>query len=174
LRSAGGDGIGASEHCAVIVAEDITSHFLNVIKLFNRSIPLIAIKLSAIRVGDEIGLVFTTVLDEVPRGAPDDEPPQETKDRPYWENKGSLVAPRPGPLALQVEDQVKVGGEHPVGAGADGEDGAEFGQFLDDPALAVIEGLVGQPIGARGENVRDRRDLSQTRKVEASGEAARS
>ncbi len=76
-------------HCAVIVAEDITARFLNVIKLFNRSLPLIAIKLNAIRVGDQIGLVFTTVLDEVPRGLPDDEPSQDIKDRPYWEDKGS-------------------------------------------------------------------------------------
>jgi len=77
------------DHCAVIVAEDITSRFLNVIKLFNRCIPLIAIKLQAIRVGEEFGLVFTTVLDELPRGLPDDQPPPEIKDRPYWENKGS-------------------------------------------------------------------------------------
>lgn len=77
------------DHCAVIVAEDITSRFLNVIRLFNSSIPLIAIKLQAIRVGSEIGLVFTTVLDAMPRGLPDDEPLQEAKDRPYWESKGS-------------------------------------------------------------------------------------
>ena len=32
------------EHCAVIIAEDITSRFLNVISLFNGFIPLIAIQ----------------------------------------------------------------------------------------------------------------------------------
>ena len=31
------------EHCAVIVAEDITSRFLNVVSLFNGTIPLVAI-----------------------------------------------------------------------------------------------------------------------------------
>jgi predicted transport protein len=77
------------DHCAVLVAEDITSRFLNVIKLFNRSLPLIAIKLQAIKVGEEIGLIFTTVLDELPRGLPDDGIPPEAKDRPYWETKGS-------------------------------------------------------------------------------------
>ncbi len=76
------------DHCAVIVAEDITSRFLNVIKLFNRSLPLIAIKLQAIRVGEEIGLIFTTVVDELRRGLPDDTPP-EPKDRTYWERKAS-------------------------------------------------------------------------------------
>jgi hypothetical protein len=37
------------EHVAVIVAEDITSRFLNVISLFNKAIPLIAIQLRARR-----------------------------------------------------------------------------------------------------------------------------
>lgn len=78
------------EHCAVIVAEDITSRFLNVINLFNGFIPLIALKLQAIRVDGKIGLLFTTVLDEMPLGRVDeDEPVQELTNRPYWEEKGS-------------------------------------------------------------------------------------
>src|SRR3990170_5460068 len=39
------------EHVAVLVAEDITSRFLNVINLFNRAIPLIAIQMRALEVG---------------------------------------------------------------------------------------------------------------------------
>jgi len=35
------------EHVAVIVAEDITTRFLNVISLFNKSIPIIAFQLNA-------------------------------------------------------------------------------------------------------------------------------
>ena len=42
------------DHTAVIVAEDITSRFLNVMSLFNGSIPLVAIQLSAIRLGDSV------------------------------------------------------------------------------------------------------------------------
>src|SRR5205814_9863447 len=52
------------EHTAVIVAEDITSRFLNVIGLFNGMIPLIALQLHAIRVGDGVALVFTKILNE--------------------------------------------------------------------------------------------------------------
>lgn len=37
------------EHCAVLIAEDITSRFLNVIALFNGTIPLIAIQMNAVR-----------------------------------------------------------------------------------------------------------------------------
>ena len=47
------------EHIAVIAAEDITSRFLNVISLFNRSIPLIAIQLRAVEVGADLTLIAT-------------------------------------------------------------------------------------------------------------------
>lgn len=53
----------------MIVAEDITSRFLNVIGLFNGAIPLIAIQMQAFRVNsDDVTLVFTTVVDELARG----------------------------------------------------------------------------------------------------------
>ena len=60
------------EHSAVIIAEDITSRFLNIIQLFNGVIPLIAIQVNAIRIDDSISLVFTTVLDERTLGLVDD------------------------------------------------------------------------------------------------------
>ncbi|RPJ78906.1 MAG: hypothetical protein EHM20_02750, partial [Alphaproteobacteria bacterium] len=40
------------DHIAVLIAEDITSRFLNVISLLNGFIPLIAIQLNAIQIGD--------------------------------------------------------------------------------------------------------------------------
>ena len=74
------------EHCAVIVAEDITSRFLNVIQLFNGAIPLIALKLTAYRVGDEYALTFVKVMDERTFGLVDeDEPVTEPADRNFWE-----------------------------------------------------------------------------------------
>lgn len=83
------------DHTAVIVAEDITSRFLNVISLFNGFIPLVAIQMSAIQVGQQISLIFTTVLDEMPLGlAEEDEEVQEVTDRAYWEdraNKSTVV-----------------------------------------------------------------------------------
>ena len=51
------------EHTAVIIAEEITSRFLNVIGLFNGTIPLIAIQMNALQLGDTVTLSFTTVLD---------------------------------------------------------------------------------------------------------------
>lgn len=78
------------DHCAVIVAEDVTSRFLNVIGLFNGFVPLIAIRLQAIRVEDKVGLIFTRVLDELPLGRLEDlEEPPEATNRAYWVVKGS-------------------------------------------------------------------------------------
>lgn len=78
------------EYFAVIVAEDITSRFLNVISLFNGHIPLIAIQMQAIRVSDSVSLVFTKVLDHVMLGDPEeDEGPAEVVDRGYWEARSS-------------------------------------------------------------------------------------
>ena len=78
------------EHSAVIIAEDITSRFLNIIQLFNGVVPLIAIQVNAIRIGDSISLVFTTVLDERILGlVDDDEEVTEVTDRYYWENRAT-------------------------------------------------------------------------------------
>jgi len=78
------------DHTAVIVAEDITSRFLNVISLFNGSIPLIAIQMQALKIENQISLVFTTVLSERTLGLiDDDEEVQETADRAYWEKRAS-------------------------------------------------------------------------------------
>ena len=73
------------DHTAVIVAEDITSRFLNVISLFNGTIPLVAIQMSALSAHDQIGLVFTTVLNQLSLGlVDDDEEIHEVTDRNYW------------------------------------------------------------------------------------------
>ncbi len=78
------------EHTAVIIAEDITSRFLNVIGLFNGMIPLVAIQMKALRTGNQVGLVFTTVLDQLSLGLVDeDEGDQEITDRSFWETRGS-------------------------------------------------------------------------------------
>lgn len=78
------------EHTAVIVAEDITSRFLNVISLFNGMIPLVAIQMKALKSGNSVGLIFTTVVDQMALGlVEEDEEVQETTNRAYWEQRGS-------------------------------------------------------------------------------------
>lgn len=74
----------------MVVAEEITARFLNVISLFNGMIPLIAIQLSALEIGDQVGLVFAKVLDQMTLGLVDeDEDVQDATDRSYWIQRGS-------------------------------------------------------------------------------------
>lgn len=78
------------EHCAVIIAEDITSRFSNVINLFNGTIPLIAIQMNAYKFGEDIALVFTKILDEIKLGLVDeDEDIRQETDREYWLKRGT-------------------------------------------------------------------------------------
>jgi len=78
------------DHTSVIVAEDITSRFLNVVGLFNGFIPIIAIQVTAIETPEGIGLQFTKILDTVKLGyTEEDEEISEPTDRSYWEKRGT-------------------------------------------------------------------------------------
>lgn len=74
------------DHCAVIVAEDVTSRFLNILGLFAGNIPLIAIQLNALKVGSQIVLDFVRVLDRISLRK-DDPPPPPVTDRAYWQGR---------------------------------------------------------------------------------------
>ena len=73
------------DHCAVIVAEEITGRFMNVISLFNGAIPLIALQMSATKHGDNINLDFVRVIDRITTGSDDDD--SENASRDYWAKK---------------------------------------------------------------------------------------
>jgi hypothetical protein len=77
----------SKDHIAVIVAEEITNRFFNIISLLNRSIPIIAIQLSAFKYDEKIILNFIKVLDIYEE--PEDIDDTETKDRQYWENRAN-------------------------------------------------------------------------------------
>ncbi len=78
----------AYDHIAVLIAEDITSRFLNVIGLFAGAIPIIAIQLNAIQSDNSVFLNFVKVLDQ--RQLRTEDPPDAGDgdvDRSYWEAK---------------------------------------------------------------------------------------
>ncbi len=79
------------DHCAVLVAEDVTSRFLNVLSLFNGTMPFIAIQMQALQVGENVTLVFTKVMDEFSRGfvEEDEEAEAVPTDRAYWEKRAT-------------------------------------------------------------------------------------
>jgi hypothetical protein len=76
------------DHTAVIIAEDVTSRFLNVLSLFNGFIPIVALQMKALKHNDHISLVFTKIIDQMVVGTDEEDIPEPT-DRSYWEKKGS-------------------------------------------------------------------------------------
>ena len=80
-------------HIAVLVAEDITSRFLNVISLLNKSVPIIAIQMQALEVGNHLTLVFTTVVDLSSRPEDDADEGPASANREYWEKKAKTALP---------------------------------------------------------------------------------
>ena len=94
------------DHCAVLVAEDITSRFLNVISLFNGIIPLIGVQMRAVEVEKHITLVFSKIVDELTLGAVEEDEDDEAAptDKAFWESKAS---PEIVKLADQLFELVK-------------------------------------------------------------------
>ncbi len=74
----------AYEHIAVLVAEDVTSRFLNVMALLAGSVPLIAIQVNALTVGDNVVLDFVKVLDQTSLRVDDESSGGETVTRSDW------------------------------------------------------------------------------------------
>ena len=72
------------EHVAVIIAEEITNRFLNVISLFNKALPIIAIQLDVIEIDNKILLHFTKILDLIEKDDDEVEGNNEETNRDYW------------------------------------------------------------------------------------------
>lgn len=96
------------KHCAVLIAEDITSRFLNVVSLFNGNIPFVAIQMKAIKVEGVVTLFFTTVLDVLTLGT-EEEDELEVVDRKYWESKGSKESLKLADALFEIVQEVAPG-----------------------------------------------------------------
>ena len=92
-------GYPSLDHRAVIVAEDITNRFFNVIGLLNKAVPVIAVQLNAITLDNSLILNFVKVLDLAEPPDEDEGPGQEQVDRAYWESKSSAKS-------IEVMDRV--------------------------------------------------------------------
>lgn len=92
------------EHIAVIVAERVTSRFLNVIQLFNDTIPLIAIQLQLVEVNGNHTLIPSRIVDLFQRGT-DKEAKGPTADRNHWA-KFSETLPVVDDMIARINDLV--------------------------------------------------------------------
>jgi len=78
------------EHRAVIVAEEITSRFFNIVRLLNRAVPLVAVQLTAFPISaNEVMLHGITVLDVFEEADSEDVEAGGRADRKYWEGRAS-------------------------------------------------------------------------------------
>ena len=80
-------------HTAVIVAEEITGRYFNVIShFFNGQIPIIALKMITFRLGDRIGVLFTRILHNEPRPSEVEDTAILKVDRAYWVQRSAPFA----------------------------------------------------------------------------------
>jgi hypothetical protein len=77
------------DHRAVLIAEDITTRFLNVITLFSGSIPIIALQVNAITVGEQAVVTFLRVVDSAGLRKDDQSEIADLKstDRTEWQSR---------------------------------------------------------------------------------------
>ena len=70
-------------HTAVLVAEEITNRFINVVHLLSMAVPVIGIQANIIQVGEVKALHFTKVIDSYEEPE-EEEPSQQKYDEKDW------------------------------------------------------------------------------------------
>lgn len=129
------------DHCAVLIAEDITSRFLNVVSLFNGNIPIIAIQMKALKIENNVSLFFTTVVDELTLGT-EEEDEQETVDRKYWETKSTEDSVQMADEILNFVEEFASGyslkyNKHYIGISKDGKS-QNFISFIPRKSVIIL------------------------------------
>jgi hypothetical protein len=76
----------AYDHRAVLIAEDLTTRFLNVISLFSGSIPIIAMQVNAVTADGTAAVTFLPVLNSTALRR-DDSVDSKPSDRTEWINR---------------------------------------------------------------------------------------
>ncbi len=70
-------------HTAVLVAEEITNRFFNVVHLLSMAVPIIGIQANIVQIGETKGLHFTKVIDSYEEPE-EEETQQQAYDEKYW------------------------------------------------------------------------------------------
>lgn len=70
-------------HTAILIAEEITSRFYNVVHLLSLAVPVIGIQVNIVEVGSSKALHFTKVIDSYEEPE-EEETPQQTYDEKHW------------------------------------------------------------------------------------------
>ena len=95
------------EHCAVLIAEDVTTRFLNVISLFSGSVPFVVIQVNALQVDGKLVLNFVKVLDSrTLRTDETTELKERVTDRPFWISRASTATVELAEKCIAIINQV--------------------------------------------------------------------
>jgi hypothetical protein len=70
-------------HKAVLIAEEITSRFFNVVQLLSTTVPIVGIQANIVEVGGVRALHFTKMIDSYEEPE-EDETPQQAYDEKHW------------------------------------------------------------------------------------------
>ena len=99
------------EHIAVIVAEEVTGRFHNVISLLNSNgtIPLIAIQIKGLKVKGEFTLVATRVVDLIRLGTDEEDDAGEPVDKSSWVAKASAESLKIMDSLIKMIEEVQPG-----------------------------------------------------------------
>ena len=96
-------------HIAVIVAEEVTSRFLNVISLIASSIPLIVIQMKGIQMGEQFTLIGMKVVDHTLVQADLEEDAGAPVDRAAWERRSSKESMVTLDKLIEIVNEVQPG-----------------------------------------------------------------
>jgi hypothetical protein len=95
------------EHCAVLIAEDVATRFLNVISLFSGTVPFVAIQVNGLMVDGKLVLNFVKVLDSrTLRKDETAELKERATDRPFWISSASAATVELAEKCIAIINQV--------------------------------------------------------------------
>jgi hypothetical protein len=93
-------------HYAVIIAEELTSRFFNIVQLFNGFVPLIAIQMKAYKVNGKIGITFTKILDKIDAIV---EPPDPPSNKDEWVKRSSIESVEMTSSVCDIVNEIESG-----------------------------------------------------------------
>jgi hypothetical protein len=95
------------EHCAVLIAEDVATRFLNVIGLFSGTVPFVTIQVNGLAVDGKLALNFVKVLDSrTLRKDETAELKERATDRSFWISGASAPTVELAEKCIAIINQV--------------------------------------------------------------------
>ncbi len=79
-------------HTAVLIAEEITSRFFNVVHLLSQAVPIIGIQVTIVKIQEVTALNFTKIIDSFEEPEEEGPPPEAFTEKHWTENFPGVLA----------------------------------------------------------------------------------